>query len=367
MHIDKFDFELPPSLIARKKVSNSRMLVTSLHNLKHDFTKNLAEYLSLGDVVILNNTRVIQARLYVYIRNSNQISSHLSTDRKIEIFIYDLDHENVNDSKNIGILARPAKYLSPGQILYIPEIGDLFQVTHKNKNNILVELISSQFSLFELMEQYGNMPIPPYISKSRTEFDKHSSNVAYNDQDEYQTIYAKKDGAVAAPTAGLHITEKILQELHDKGVQVVYITLHVGIGTFLPIKVNNINEHEMHAEYIEISEETASIINNARDNGKNILAVGSTSIRTIEAVASKNDKNNGRLKAYSGYTNIFIQPGYKFHIVNMMLTNFHLPKSSLIVLVSAFLNRETILEAYSEAIDKEYKFYSYGDAMLLTR
>ncbi len=308
-------------------------------NFKDDNVFNLADYLGESDVLVFNNSKVIPARL-----------DGLVNGKKIEITL----HKRVNDSK-WWAFAKPSKKASKGDNIVFNEnfSAHVSEKVQESGELLLDFTCSNNGNLFEMLEQYGRIPLPPYIRKGKAES---------SDSHNYQTVYAKKDGSVAAPTAGLHFTEDLLQRIEKKGVKICFVTLHVGAGTFLPVKVENLEEHKMHEEYYEIPSTTADIINQAKKDGRRIIAVGTTSLRTLEASATA---NAGFVKAETAKTDIFIYPSYKFKVVDNLLTNFHLPKSTLIMLVSAFSGTENIKALYQHAINNEYRFYSYGDCCFL--
>lgn len=334
-----FDFSLPPERIAAQPVSPrdaARMLVVS-DNVYDKKILNILEYLKAGDVMVFNNTKVIPARLFAKRGNAD-----------IEILL----HKKIGQGK-WQCFARPAKRLKIGdQVRFSDDF--MANVEHKfDDGQVLLNFLYSDAEFWQKLEKYGSMPLPPYIERNRA--------ADISDNASYQTVYAKHAGSVAAPTAGLHFTEELLAKIETAGVHIVYVTLHVGGGTFLPVKVDDISQHVMHSEYAEVSDDTAKIINSAKKEGGRVIAVGTTSVRTLESVADA----AGILHKFSGETNIFITPGYKFKLVDMMLTNFHLPKSTLFMLVCAFSGIEKMKKAYAHAIEEKYRFYSYGDACLL--
>ena len=342
MNISDFDYELPNELIAQtplEKRDSSRLLVLNKDNgnVTHKHFTDIIDYLKKGDVLVLNNTKVIPARL---------IGEKEETGAVIEIILLkDLGNDTWE------CLSKPAKRLKIGTIVSFGDGSLKAEVVEKKDEGIChVKLIYNGI-LMEILDKLGTMPLPPYIHEK------------LKDQDRYQTVYAKISGSAAAPTAGLHFTENLLTEIKNKGIIVTYVTLHVGLGTFRPVEVDNILEHHMHSEYYVMDEETAEILNKAKDDGRRIVAVGTTSTRTLETIASN---NNGRFKASSGDTNIFIYPGYEFKGIDCLITNFHLPKSTLVMLVSALAGRDNILNAYKNAIDNKYRFFSFGDSMFIT-
>lgn len=342
MNIEEFDYDLPKELIAQTPLedrSSSRLLVLNKNNgkVKHEHFYNIVNYLKKGDVLVLNDTKVIPARL---------IGVKEETGAVIELLLL----------KDIGndtweCLSRPAKRLKVGTIVSFGD-GMLKATVTKKLNEGMVQVkLSYDGILMEILDKLGTMPLPPYIHEK------------LENKDRYQTVYAKNIGSAAAPTAGLHFTEELLKEIEKMGVIVCFVTLHVGLGTFRPVEVENILEHHMHSEFYVMDEKTANILNEAKRDGRRIIAVGTTSTRTLETIASKND---GHFVACSGNTDIFIYPGYTFKGIDCLITNFHLPKSTLVMLVSALAGRENILQAYQEAIANKYRFFSFGDAMFIT-
>ena len=343
MQLADFDYKLPSELIARtpvEKRTDSRMMVLDRPSLSisHKGFGTLVDHLRPGDLLILNDTRVIPARLF----------GRKSSGGKVEIFL----NERLNaDSTEWDCLARSSRPLKPGTDLFFSTglSGKILAGAEPPKHYIR---FTSSGDVAAILEQVGHVPLPPYIDREDTVFDR----------DRYQTVYARQDGALAAPTAGLHFTDELLQKLVDAGVVVRFVTLHVGLGTFLPVRVENILEHQMHEERFLVSQETAAAINLARSEGRRVVAVGTTVARTLE---SSWDNDTGQIKAGNGKTGIFIYPGYQFKTIDALLTNFHLPRSTLLMLVSAFAGRDFILQAYHEAVAEHYRFYSYGDCMLI--
>lgn len=342
MNIEEFDYDLPKELIAQTPLedrSSSRLLVLNKNNgkVKHEHFYNIVNYLKKGDVLVLNDTKVIPARL---------IGVKEETGAVIELLLL----------KDIGndtweCLSRPAKRLKVGTIVSFGDGMLKATVTKKLDEGMVQVKLSYDGILMEILDKLGTMPLPPYIHEK------------LENKDRYQTVYAKNIGSAAAPTAGLHFTEELLKEIEKMGVIVCFVTLHVGLGTFRPVEVENILEHHMHSEFYVMDEKTANILNEAKRDGRCIIAVGTTSTRTLETIASKND---GHFVACSGNTDIFIYPGYTFKGIDCLITNFHLPKSTLVMLVSALAGRENILQAYQEAIANKYRFFSFGDAMFIT-
>lgn len=338
---EDFDFELPEELIAQTPLSDrssSRLLVvdreTGKFKDKHFY--NIIDELAPGDALVMNDTRVLPARIY---GEKQETGAHL------EILLL-----NNIEGDTWETLIKPAKRAKVGTKITFGD-GRLEAVVEEELDHG-GRIIRFQYKgiFLEILESLGEMPLPPYI-KERLE-----------DPDRYQTVYAKENGSAAAPTAGLHFTPELLEQIAAKGVKLVYLTLHVGLGTFRPVSVDNIADHEMHSEFYRLTEEAAAQLNEVRANGGKIVAVGTTSIRTLETIGTKFD---GQIKADSGWTSIFITPGYQFKIVEAFSTNFHLPKSTLVMLVSAFAGRDLTLSAYQHAIDERYRFFSFGDAMFL--
>ena len=342
MNVTDFDYNLPEELIAQtplKKRDSSRLLVLDKNNgdIKHETFSNITDYLRKGDVLVLNDTKVIPARL---------IGVKEETGAVIELLLLkDLGEDTWE------CLSKPAKRLHVGTIVSFGEGKLKAQVVEKKDEGVTIVKLLYTGILMEILDSLGTMPLPPYIHEK------------LEDQGRYQTVYAKYSGSAAAPTAGLHFTPELLKSIEDMGVIVTYVTLHVGLGTFRPVEVDNILEHKMHSEYYIMTDETAKILNDAKDEGRRIIAVGTTSTRTLETIASNND---GRFVSCSGDTSIFIYPGYEFKGIDCLITNFHLPKSTLVMLVSALSSKEIILNAYQEAIIEKYRFFSFGDSMFIT-
>ncbi|SEN44457.1 tRNA preQ1(34) S-adenosylmethionine ribosyltransferase-isomerase QueA [Nitrosomonas marina] len=342
MNIREFDFDLPPELIAQhpaQQRASSRLLhLDSTSGQIRDLQFScLPEYLRSGDVAVFNDTRVIKARLF----------GRKSSGGKIEILV-----ERVLDEHHVQAAIRASHAPRPNSQLFL---ADEIPVTVLDRENAFYTLrFDHPQSIYELLERFGQLPLPPYISRSASSAD----------ESRYQTVYAKNAGAVAAPTAGLHFDENILNLLRAKGVMITYVTLHVGAGTFQPVRVETITDHTMHSELFHIPQQTADAIGHAKKNGGRILAVGTTSLRALEASAAQ---YHGQVTAGSGETDIFITPGYRFQVADRLLTNFHLPRSTLIMLVSAFGGMSNIRNAYQHAIKQQYRFFSYGDAMLIER
>ncbi|SDL40440.1 tRNA preQ1(34) S-adenosylmethionine ribosyltransferase-isomerase QueA [Halarsenatibacter silvermanii] len=341
MDVDKFSFDLPEELIAQEPAQRrdeSRLLVMNKDgNIKdHSIFKNLLDFLQPGDRIVLNNSRVIPARLYGQKRTSG-----------IEIEILLL---NELETGRWEVLANPGRRVKPGtEIEFEGEISARCDDVTDFGGRILS--FSPENKLRSVLDEIGEMPLPPYIKKKP------------EDPGRYQTIYASSDreGSVAAPTAGLHFTERLIEELRSKGIGISYLTLHVGLGTFRPVRSERVENHDMHSEYFELPEKTAKEINATRQQGGRIIAVGTTVTRTLEGASEALNRGEGK----KGWTDLFIYPGYEFQVIDSLITNFHLPESTLIMLVSALVGREEVLEAYREAIERRYRFYSFGDAMLI--
>ncbi|MCK5416081.1 tRNA preQ1(34) S-adenosylmethionine ribosyltransferase-isomerase QueA [Candidatus Parcubacteria bacterium] len=352
MKLSDFDYNLPKELIAINPVSPrdcSRLLVLDKENgeIKDKKFFDIIDYLEKGDVLVLNNSKVISARLI----------GKKETGGKVEVFLH---KKNKNNIWQCMIGGRKIKK----DLIVLFDKNLIGKVLKNNKDktwDIEFNLKGKEFDV--LIEEIGEVPLPPYITKQRD-----SSVITQNDKCCYQTVYADSDkkGSVAAPTAGLHFTPELLRKIKAKGVNIEYITLHVGLGTFAPVKVDNIKEHKMHSEYVEVKKGVIEKINKAKSNGKKIITVGTTSTRTLEAIYSDISRiSNLKSEIYKTWVDIFIYPGYEFKIVDVMITNFHLPKSTLLMLVSAMVGKENINKAYKHAILEKYRFYSYGDAMLI--
>ena len=331
MNIEQFDFELPEELIAQtplEKRDTSKLLVLDKKTgeIEHKHFTDIIDYLESGDTLVLNDTKVIPARLYGVKEETKAL---------IEILLL---KEVKKDTWEC--LVKPAKRIHVGEIVKFSDKLSA-QCTEVKDEGIRV--------LYEILDELGEMPLPPYIHEK------------LKDKDRYQTVYAKNIGSAAAPTAGLHFTLDLLNKIKEKNVNVVYITLHVGLGTFRPVNVENINDHKMHSEFYMMSKETAEVLKQTRKNNKKIISVGTTSTRTLETIMNL----YGEFKECSGWTDIFIYPGYKFKAIDNLITNFHLPKSTLVMLVSALAGRENIMNAYKEAIKREYRFFSFGDSMFI--
>lgn len=343
MKVEDFNYNLPQALIAQHpldKRENSRMMVLSRfgQTIEHRYFYDIEEYLSSNDLLVINNTKVIPARIF----------GRKETGAKIEIFLL----KSINNT-TWQCLLRPQKRISPGNKVILNDNISIKVIELDEEGKWLIET-PEDFEM--LLNKIGNIPLPPYIKRER----EYSSS--QEDKERYQTVYASKPGAVAAPTAGLHFSHEIVNKLQRKGIKTAEVTLHVGLGTFKPLKCENLKDHYMHSEYYEISEQSSELISQYNCKDKRIIAVGTTSIRTLETVAAI---NNGKIPATSGWSDIFIYPGYNFKVIDACLTNFHLPKSTLIMLVSAFAEKKFIFRAYEEAIRNNYRFFSYGDCMLI--
>ena len=340
MNINEFDYNLPEEYIAQTPISNrseSKLLVLDKKTgeIDHKIFKDIIDYLNKGDVLVLNNTKVIPARL---------IGEKEDTKATIELLLL----KNIENDL-WECLSRPQKRLHIGTIVSFGNGLLKAKVIQILDDGIVHVNLLYDGLLYEILDKLGEMPLPPYIHEKLKE------------KSRYNTVYARIEGSAAAPTAGLHFTEELLNKIKEKGIIVTFVTLHVGLGTFRPVQVDNILEHKMHSEYYEMSKETANILNDAKKEGRRIISVGTTSCRTLETIMTKFNE----FKECSGNTDIFIYPGYKFKAIDGLITNFHLPKSTLLMLVSAFSSKEIILNAYKEAIKNNYRFFSFGDAMFI--
>ena len=339
MKVEDFDFYLPKELIAQTpllKRDSSRLLVLDKKtgDIEHKYFTDIIDYLEAGDTLVLNDTKVIPARL---------VGEKEDTGAVIEVLMLKDEENDVWEC-----LCKPAKRVKEGTII---NFGDKLKAEciYIGEEGIRKFKLIYEGILYEILDELGEMPLPPYIHEK------------LEDKDRYQTVYAKNIGSAAAPTAGLHFTKELLQKIENKGVNIVYITLHVGLGTFRPVSVENVDEHKMHSEFYVMSDEVANLLNETKKGGHKIISVGTTSTRTLETVMNL----YGEFKGCSGFTDIFIYPGYEFKAVDRLITNFHLPKSTLVMLVSALAGRENILNAYNEAIKEKYRFFSFGDAMFI--
>ena len=339
MKTEDFNYELPENLIAQTPLldrSTSKLLILDKKtgSIQHESFANIVNYLDSNDVLVINDTKVIPARL---------IGTKEETGAVIEILLL---HEIVNDEWEC--LAKPVKRLKIGTIIKFSDnlIANIIEI--KSEGIVVVKLFYKGI-LMEILNELGEMPLPPYIHEQ------------LKDKERYQTVYAKNIGSAAAPTAGFHFTEDLLKKIKEKGIKIVNVTLHVGLGTFRPVQVLDVTKHEMHSEYYQMSKYTAEVLNESKNNNKRIIAVGTTSTRVLETIVSEYNE----FKECSGQTNIFIYPGYKFKGIDALITNFHLPKSTLLMLVSAFSTKEIIMNAYQEAIKNNYRFFSFGDSMFI--
>ena len=341
MNTADFDFHLPEELIAQtplEKRDSSRLLIVDRETgqFSDQHFDNIIDQLEPGDALVMNNTRVLPARLY---------GTKPETGGHVELLLLKNTQGDFWE-----VLAKPAKRLRVGTRVSFGDGRLTATVTEELEHGGRIVRFDYQGIFLEVLEGLGEMPLPPYIHEK------------LEDRERYQTVYAKENGSAAAPTAGLHFTEELLDKIAAKGVKLVYLTLHVGLGTFRPVSVDNLEEHEMHSEFYSLSEEAAETLRQVKASGHRIVAVGTTSIRTLETIGSKFE---GQIQADSGWTNIFIKPGYQWKIVDAFSTNFHLPKSTLVMLVSAFAGRQLTLQAYEHAIAERYRFFSFGDAMFI--
>lgn len=340
MKTSDFYYDLPEELIAQDPLEDrtaSRLLVLDRKTgaVKHKIFSDVIDYLNKGDCLVINNTRVIPARL---------IGEKEGTGGKVEVLLLKRRANDVWET-----LVKPGKKLKPGAKITFGDgrlRAEVLEVVEEG-NRLVKFYYEGIFE--EILDSLGEMPLPPYITHK------------LEDKEMYQTVYAKFDGSAAAPTAGLHFTKELLNKIEEKGIKIASITLHVGLGTFRPVKVDDVNNHHMHTEWYEVNAEAAEIINETKRNGGRVICVGTTSCRTIESVADE----NGYMKAKTGETDIFIYPGYKFKVMDGLITNFHLPESTLVMLVSAFAGKENVLSAYETAVKERYRFFSFGDAMIL--
>lgn len=340
MKVKDFYFDLPKELIAQhplKKRDESRLMVLNKKSgeVEHKVFKDIIEYLNPGDCLVLNDTRVMPARLY---------GAKEGSGGKMEFLLLNRHEDDIWET-----LVKPGKRGKVGA-KFVFGNGELKAEVVEVLDNGNRKVKFYYDGIFEeVLDRLGEMPLPPYIEEK------------LEDRERYQTVYSKEVGSAAAPTAGLHFTDELLQAIKKKGINIAFVTLHVGLGTFRPVKAEDIQDHEMHSEYYILDKENAEIINNAKRSGKRVIAVGTTSNRTLESIANE----EGQVKEQSGYTSIFIYPGYKFKIVDAIITNFHLPESTLIMLISAFSNREIVMNAYKIAVENKYRFFSFGDAMFI--
>ncbi len=341
MKTSDFYYDLPQELIAQDPLedrSASRLMVLDKKTgkIQHHIFKEIVNYLNPGDCLVINDTKVIPARLY---------GAKVGTDAKIEVLLLKRKENNIWETLvKPGKKAKIGTKISFGEGLLIGEVVDIVE-----EGNRLIQF-TYEGIFEEILDKLGQMPLPPYITHQ------------LKDKNRYQTVYAKHDGSAAAPTAGLHFTPELLDEIRAKGVNIAHVTLHVGLGTFRPVKVEDVTQHHMHSEFYVVEEDQAALVNETKKKGGKIISVGTTSLRTLESASTE----DGILKAGSGWTDIFIYPGYRFKIVDRLITNFHLPESTLIMLVSALAGKEHIMAAYEEAVKDKYRFFSFGDAMFIT-
>ncbi|KAG3604635.1 tRNA preQ1(34) S-adenosylmethionine ribosyltransferase-isomerase QueA [Listeria monocytogenes] len=341
MKVEDFDFDLPEELIAQTPLldrTSSRLMVLDKESgdIKDQHFTDIISYLNEGDALVLNDTRVLPARLHGI---KDETGAH------IEVLLLKQKEGNAWET-----LVKPAKRIRKGATITFGDGALKATCLEELEHGGRILEFSYGGIFYEVLEQLGEMPLPPYIKEQLA------------DQDRYQTVYAKENGSAAAPTAGLHFTEDLLEQISAKGVEIIFVTLHVGLGTFRPVDVEDTTNHKMHSEFYRLTEESAERINKIKAQGGKVVAVGTTSIRTLETIASRHD---GKLVAESGWTEIFISPGYTFQAVDALITNFHLPKSTLIMLVSALSDRTKILAAYNHAVEEQYRFFSFGDAMFI--
>lgn len=339
MKTNEFYYNLPEELIAQHPTKNrdeARMMVLNKNTGEREdkYFYDIIDYLQAGDVLVMNDTRVIPARLFGHRPRKEE---------KIEVFLL-----NNTEGSKWEVLVRPGKKMKIGtEVIFSDELSCKVLEIKEDGNRIVEFYYEGIFN--EILDRLGNLPLPPYIKEK------------LKDNEDYQTVYSKNPGSVAAPTAGLHFTKELLEKIEAKGIKLAYLTLNVGLGTFRPVNEDEITDHKMHSEFYTLSEETAEILNEAKKEGRRIIAVGTTSIRTLEAVYQK----NGKICADSGWTDIFIYPGFEFKVVDAIITNFHLPKSTLIMLIAAFTSKDIILNAYNDAVSKKYRFFSFGDCMFI--
>lgn len=340
MNVKDFDYELPQELIAQDPIadrSSSRLMILDKEtgNIRHEIFHDIVKELRAGDCLVINDTKVIPARLF---------GTKVGTEAKIEILLLKRKENNIWE-----VLVKPGKKAKPGAEILFGDgrlKGTVIDIVEEG--NRLIQF-SYEGIFEEILDELGQMPLPPYITHQ------------LKDKNRYQTVYAKHEGSAAAPTAGLHFTKELLKQIEEMGVTIAHVTLHVGLGTFRPVKVENVQEHHMHSEFYIVEEAEAEKINAAKRAGHRVIAVGTTSCRTLESATGE----DGVLKACSGWTDIFIYPGYRFKMIDALITNFHLPQSTLLMLVSALAGREHILAAYKEAVRERYRFFSFGDAMFI--
>ncbi len=352
MLISEYDYNLPEELIAQMpadKRENSRMMVLNRKNrtISHKHFYDIVDLIEPNTLLVMNNTKVLPARLI----------GHKDTGAKIEVFLLKQNTEIQDGNENWEVLIKPSKRVKPDTIIKISDELSVRAIKRLEENGEwLVELIFKGDNVLDVLHRNGNIPLPPYIERKIP-----NEDLKKLDFERYQTVYAKDEGSVAAPTAGLHFTKEILKKLEDKGVELAYVTLNVGLGTFRPVQCENVENHKMHSETFEIPEKAAEQINRAKAEGKKIVAVGTTTVRTLETAYQK----FGCIKACHDHSELFIYPPYEFKVIDNLITNFHLPKSTLLMLVSALAGKDFIFEAYKEAIENRYRFFSYGDCMYI--
>lgn len=349
MLLSEYDYDLPEELIAQMpadKRDNSRMMVLNRKDrtISHKHFYNIVDFIDKNTLLVMNNTKVLPARLI----------GHKDTGAKIEVFLLKQAEQRL---RLWDVLIKPSKRIKPDTIIKISDELSARAIKRLEENGEwLVELIYDDDNILDVLHRNGNIPLPPYIERKMA-----NDDLKKLDFERYQTVYAKDEGSVAAPTAGLHFTQEIIQNLQDKGVEIAYVTLNVGLGTFRPVQCENVLEHKMHSETFEISEKAAEQINRAKKEGKKIIAVGTTTVRTLETAFQK----FGCIKPCQDHSELFIYPPYEFKVIDNLITNFHLPKSTLLMLVSALAGKDFIFEAYKEAIENKYRFFSYGDCMFI--
>ncbi len=352
MLISEYDYNLPEELIAQMpadKRDNSRMMVLNRKDrtISHKHFYDIVDLIEPNTLLVMNNTKVLPARLI----------GHKDTGAKIEVFLLKQNSKMQDEHENWEVLIKPSKRVKPDTIIKISDELSVRAIKRLEENGEwLVELIFNGNNVLDVLHRNGNIPLPPYIERKIP-----NEDLKKLDFERYQTVYAKDEGSVAAPTAGLHFTKEILKKLENKGVELAYVTLNVGLGTFRPVQCENVENHKMHSETFEISEKAAEQINRAKVEGKKIVAVGTTTVRTLETAYKK----FGCIKACHDHSELFIYPPYEFKVIDNLITNFHLPKSTLLMLVSALAGKDFIFEAYKEAIENKYRFFSYGDCMYI--
>lgn len=352
MLISEYDYNLPEELIAQMpadKRDNSRMMVLNRKDrtISHKHFYDIVDLIEPNTLLVMNNTKVLPARLI----------GHKDTGAKIEVFLLKQNSKMQDEHENWEVLIKPSKRVKPDTIIKISDELSVRAIKRLEENGEwLVELIFNGNNVLDVLHRNGNIPLPPYIERKIS-----NEDLKKLDFERYQTVYAKDEGSVAAPTAGLHFTKEILKKLENKGVELAYVTLNVGLGTFRPVQCENVENHKMHSETFEISEKAAEQINRAKAEGKKIVAVGTTTVRTLETAYKK----FGCIKACHDHSELFIYPPYEFKVIDNLITNFHLPKSTLLMLVSALAGKDFIFDAYKEAIENKYRFFSYGDCMYI--